>query len=789
MSQTGPHAIRGFSTVQLLQLAGIAVANFIFRHPALHPTKTTKGVTKQVKLNNSNDVYAILNAWLGNALPGAKVRGYNFIKSLASAKSGLKWFKAASAGKDAFAPLSVEGQQVNAQRAVIYSFLTRQLAPFQAKGQQINPVHARMLDYVMDVKSYDQTTRPGTKGQSPIKQDDAGTKLARVLKSSFSWHGEGQPAPAKGTKYSLQDYITATNLVWAQSSSNQEPEGLKRAGNAVVGRERPASVQQAQERINQTNGFLSNKILAYLLSRYEDPNLYETATARRPADTPEQLAARREYVAAFSRVMLTTPQLQAAKKTEVRRYFEALYAANQVSPAQMASFFKTIVDSLGGLAAGKQKLWLIGNEGKIKDLLAGNDILQPGSGETRGWVWARDAVQGGDPNNQVAFTKAVYEGLFDKYYAQGGNGDRLSQRAATRAATIAAGGGVKPKGILGTDDKSFEDLKQENPVQVAKFISKVRKGQFSMNALQRGAEMLGIPVDKGAVLHDAVIGLLLDGVVRLYGPKVDDASLTAAQKAPYVLAVGAAVGIQAAADMSPVSIRRKIDAKYGIISDACSDANGKPVNYTIEDLKRISKGLGLTVSQQADHASLCAAINAALQAKQGGQRDAPTQSTSGRRSERATARVSSGRGGGAGRSVAVSSGPFGDLLKGVREAAQPSNLAQLAQTNGVFGGSQVPAQQPQMPLNSPTTPRSRLARLGQQAPVLVGPAGEVVRGTSAQPAGVPAAGVAPLPSVFQPPAGFAASPNNGGVFLSPGRNNQFSPGSGQVRPFGGGGLI
>ena len=805
---TQPHPTRGFTTAQLLHLAAIATANYINRHPELHPTKMEKpkdksghvipgsvAVKKQVKLTSSNDVYDMLSQWLGLPKPtNAKgetvgVGGVNMLGKLASAKKGLMWFNN-GVGEKAFTPRSPQGNAINAKRQTIYGFLNTPLTDADA-----NLNGKRMIDYVLDVNSYAPTTRPGGKGEKPITAEDAGSKLHKATASSFQWHGDDVQAPPATTKYSLADNIVAVNLIWGLTNPAVEPVGIKRTGHGGVGQPRAASVQQANQEIARSSGFVSGKALGYLLSRYEDPSRYATAVANRAADTQEQKAARAEFNTAFQasatfKAALQSNDFSQAKYTAVRKALEQRMGANV---QQINAAFRGIVDALGGLAVARQKLWIIGNEGKIAQLLAGNDILTPGQGDTRGWLWSRDAQA--DANTQTGFTRGIYDSLFNKFYVVHA-ADNLSQRAATRVATIAAGGGVKPKGILGTDDKSFESLSVTNPEQVAKFIKKARTGQFSMNALQAGAKALGIPVDPNAIMHEAVIGALVDGVVRLYGPEVDKAQAGVANA--FVLAVGAAVGIQSSRQMTPEAIRRKLDAKYGLITSECAGDIGKK-NYTTEDLKRVAKALAINVSEQSDHAALCGAINAAL-AAQGRGKDAPSQVTSQPRSlrEHATGRASSGRrGGGAARAVASqASGAVAQMLAKVQGAApaqSQANLQALAATNlpNAFGPAFGPTQ-PQPNAFGPTqpqlSPRSRMAHMGQPGNVVVDQNGQVIRGTTGTVAGQQVApgttGLGTVQGGYVSPRGNVFAQVGGqGPMLSPGQTRQLSPGGRNVLPF------
>jgi len=579
----GPHATRGFTTAQLLELAIVGLTK-LYTAQGQAPTVTENGVTRQMNLANSHLVSDKVATSLGITLPkGTKMHVMDKM-----VKAG--WFHDGRGQGDnarPFAAISPEGLAIQAKRPQIYDIANGVIR------ELTNP--ARYQAHVV----------------GGVQRAPAGSgELEPMLRSSYSW----------GTKkgQTLQTRINALQQVWALTDRNQEPPPPARTGGGGggFGAPRPASRAQADLEIGQSNGFL-NRNLAKFLSKH---------ISKRAVGNPS--AQQLQAAAAVGQVIRQLLNIQPGFNLAME---QAKLLQNQSNPKQL---FDAVVQALGGAAQAKQVLWLAASTAAVKELIGGFTINKPNwqdqtGKEHKDWIHVPTATGQNPEGGAQEFTRYVYNQLFDRYVA-GGGVDRQSAEAAAKSERRRGS-----NGLLGTDDIALKDLIGSDAKKVAAFVGKARKGLYTMEALRAGAQKLNIQVDAGAILHDTVIQSILDQTVRAYSAGVG-------AHADQTMAVAAALGItgfskgirdaetmQAAKD----AILRKLDAQNGRLTAPCNKAN-----YKKKDLKRIAKAHQISTDKIKTVETACLALSNA-----GVQREAASADviSSGRRAETAKPRAPS----------------------------------------------------------------------------------------------------------------------------------------------------
>jgi len=260
-------------------------------------------------------------------------------------------------------------------------------------------------------------------------------------------------------------------------------------------------------------------------------------------------------------------------------------------PVALHSAVVSVNQRLGGRLA--DELWMIASSTRIGNVLSGYNISKPQIGvkpkvgtekdvANREWVWLPDVqADGSNPvGNPVGYTRFVFNALMQAYLQRGAAGNSQGYVEASSSRGAARGS----KGIRGPNDKSLDSLdfrSDKGKKKVATFVRNAVQHQYHMDALLKGAQLLGIPVDATATLPETVIAQIREGVVKNLGPLADQGDQWALR------AVGAALGMTGT--FGAADIRAKIDAKHGIMSS--NDCN----SYTNEDLKHIAKGANVTL--------------------------------------------------------------------------------------------------------------------------------------------------------------------------------------------------
>lgn len=643
--QTGPRATRGLTTLQLLELAVVGLTKLYTRQgQAPTVTENVNGVqvTRQIDLAQSSLVSDRVATQLGISLPkGTKMHVMDKL-----VKAG--WFQdGRGQGENArpFRATSAEGQQIEAKRAQIYdlaSAVVRELAePSNYKAHVVGGVQRA----------------PAGSGE-----------LEPLLRSSYSW-GNAK----KGQ--TLQSRINALQQVWQLTDRNQEPPAPARTGGgAGFGAPRPASRANADLEIGQSAGFLNRNVVKFL-SRH----INKRAT-RQP--TQVQLDAANRFGQALRQALGLGGQFNLS---EVQQGLLNRFGPTGQGVKQL---FDAVVQQLGGAPAAGQTMWEAASTSSIKELIGGFNINKPNWQTTDGKA-RKDFVhvveaQGANPEGNAAeFTRYVYNQLFVRY-VQGQGVDRQSNEAAAKSNRRT---NVGARGLLGTDDAALKNLTANNARQVASFIGKARKGFYTLEALRAGAQKMGIQIDPGVIVHDAVIQTLVDQVVRGYssGIGVDADKTLAVAAALNITGFGTATrGIRDQATLLAArdAILRKLDAQSGHLTAPCTAAN-----YKRRDLKRIAKAHGVKTDKIKTVAGACAALAAA-----GVNPEQPSQDaiSSGRRQELATAarpsQAKSGRRSGR-RSPTILEGLAGTNFS----PGRAQNLAAF------MGGQQAQQFQPQQP--------------------------------------------------------------------------------------------
>ena len=648
---------RGFTTLQLLELAAIATKNYLQSSNQDASGKMVAGV-------------------LMRDIPGLVIPAKGNIVNSLSGPGAEGWF---NDGKTApkLRAKTREGQAIEALRPQIMQYVQR--------GMQ----------FITQPQYYKAATAGFAAGQPA-----AGSVLENALKTSWSWGYKPKGVPSG---INLQQRIAAVQAVM-QATGAQEPADavIERAG--AVGAKKPASIGDAQGKIGASSGFQSAKVREFLSKSVRKD-------ARAVGGPQGQAAA---LVSPAIRAVFGIPDSASLAQAQ------AQIAQRASTPQQVHAAFSQMANQLG--AQAKDAVWLVLSQGGLKDLISGLYINSPGEGANKKFVW--DANQGSvqQPQSNYEFSRYVFDLMFDQYLQRGGGGDVLPADAAKRSSARRVTGA---RGILGTDDKALQGLSLAAPKKVAAFARKASQNQYSMEALKAGARAIGAQFDEGAIIHDAVIGAVINHVVRSYASGVDsgDALKTSAVAAALKLnGYGKLQGDASLLAQARAAINRKLDAMYGKLTAPCNSDN-----YSLEDVKRIAKGASRKVSDISSIGDGCSAL-------QGVQQEGPSpQVSSGRREHTTAAPVSSGRrtsGGGlaaladlpagfaGGATARVPSGglggqfataPAGFQVPSVRSGgASPLGSPRLGSPRGTAGGMASLLEQFQTPAatgrTSPTTP-------------------------------------------------------------------------------------
>jgi hypothetical protein len=640
MSEQKPAGVkRGFTTLQLLQLAAFATANGLVaagQVPIKAATKTKPAHPEKISQSGT------VPRQLALAIPGlifpAKTR-LNVMDAMI--KAG--WFH--------------DGKKSNAFRAKT------------AEGQQIERLRGQIINYLVQYLAYlsPQFWAPPAQTGITAGKVAAGSALNDVLRTSWTWGSQK-------TGITLQQRYEAVRNVMS-ATTGEEPADAERTGGGI-GKRRDWTQEDVTARVNISNGFLSKNVKKYLMASVKKD-------ARVGASQDAQAQAARVVGPAIRQAFgigadVTLGNAQTAIDQRL---------GNPPNARDTHQAFMAVVNAAGGGENAAMAVWLTLSASGLGQLLAGHLIAHPpnAAGEKK-FSWNVNP----NADDFVRASYITYVALFNKYVQAGMNGDRQPDDALKQSSGARRVGG---KGILGTDDSALQGLAMNDPSKVAKFIRKAAQGQYSLDALKVAAQRLGANVDQGAILHATVQSALVEHVVRSYGPLVDQGS------AAHVSAVAGALLINkyskleknpALVPAGQAAIRRRLDAMYGKLTAPCTKDN-----YTAEDLKRIAKARALVIDPRAKTEQICAQL-----ANAGVNPEAPTQQVSSGRREQTTAAVprKPKSGGSGGALASLIQLPGGQQLSpgAAAVAARFAPGAQFQQTaqqlpRPASGGTQLPA--------------------------------------------------------------------------------------------------
>lgn len=515
----GPKPERGFTTLQLLDLAAKIINNINW---ATYKKKAPK-------------LYETLQKSFRIPLPPKTQT--NIVGKLTAGE--YKWFNGGQ-GAAAYRAITAEGKQIEGQRANILQFVRQYAAQFLGT-QEYWP--------------------SGTGGLPTARGPAKASSLNKVLMTTgvryVDLEGKTrQPATFNERINSVFDVLSITE-------SNEPMDYVKPVGTGGFGQLQNPSVADAKEKVAASNGFRAVSLAKFLSSK--------AGLSAERAKTMEQA----EATNTFRNVIL--PYFSDKADVSQKKYEIEMMASD---PAGLHTRFVNATAAVGGPEVMSKIIWAIAGASGIAVLLQGYSIITPRVDDgtkngKKGFTWnptlfenfitEQQAAAG--INNADIFSKYVYDLMFAAYYNRGGAGDTETVASSAR----------RPRGIIGPDDKSVKSLNLNAPKKVGTFINNARTGTYSMDALKTGAMALGVTGIEGALVHDAVIAMTVDHIVRAYADQVN------ANNTDYVIAAGKALGLKST-QLTKEGVLRKLDAMYGNFStgDCVKD-------YTKPELKRIAR--------------------------------------------------------------------------------------------------------------------------------------------------------------------------------------------------------
>lgn len=659
-----PHVVRGLTTLQLLELAGIIVENQIheaedqrvaqYRASGMTEDAAKKRVAEDLKEFNKSIPLAVTRA-TGVQLPiesGSK-KVNSKIKKWLSAKrdknSGAlpagryAWF-APGGAKGALRAITPEGQAIEGQRQRLYAYVSQNVA------------------YVTEPGRYRVNTAGKKKGTAGVQA--VLSRLDDVLATSFSF-GTADKTP--------QLRQQAFNAVWAVTQAGAEPADVERA---VGGGGKAASQADVLEKTGATSGLLAlkvRKVLAKLTS--ESRTVSRTST---PLSAGQKQA--RAAVAAQLRAHFRIPAGETAGSG---------IASAEQQMGDTAAVFRAFQAAVGN---NGDQFWRALGKGEVNDLLTGQGVRKPRNplnGKTE-HVYNPDAQP--DPNgaetNPAGFTRYVFSAMANAYMAAAGAGDVLNA-AAQKSSDKRRASGPRATGMQGIDQPIFNpanagSLRLENKMVVAKFIRAALQGKYTLEALRRGAELLGVRADPNVVLPATLAQNLADHILREYAAAVsnvaepDFGALSAAAAALRISGYSKwATKDAASAAKARASILQTYDAYYGVLTGDCSKLTTKSTKY-------IASAVGAKVAQGAKKSAICQAIQGKTASGQTSQ-----QLSSGRRQNavpyKASTKAAKSKSSGGERSVldAILGAPQGQQAQ-VGSGGQPGSASRFPQQPSIF---------------------------------------------------------------------------------------------------------
>ena len=685
-------AVRGFTTLQLLELAAIAEANRL-RSTNQIPANPKTGQLEDLSRNRT--VITQIEAFLAQggrqiSFP-AKARGLKLRKYITGGADVAAWFNNGQL-QPPFAAKSAEGAYIESQRGRIYDYL-----------------QGGALAYVLEQRHYGLDNSFGKQGVM-----SSASILDDVITSS--WRDAPGKAPARAARtpqQNFQERINKVQQVWALTQRNQEPAAVERAaGGGRVGVKTPATAEDVSARANASNGFLAKNLAEMLAANVQ---------RRQSAGVSASVLQQNQALSAAIRAAFNIPagNLDATQLAQAR---QAIIAVAQ-NPAELHR--RVVAMAQGNVEALREALWASLGDVSLRKVIGGLGIHKPENVATgkRDFVHSAGQARGAQGPFDVAISRYAFDSLFDAYVQRGAGGDRMPADAQARSNRRLEGqAGAGPRGVLGTNDKALQGLSLNTPSQVEKFIRKALQRQYTLEALKQGARALGVPVNESSVLQDAVIQQTADHILVSYNQQVQAGS------ALHTAASAAAARLRGYGDLRTAeavaearrAIVRTLDAQNGFMTEPCEfDAKGQVSNYSKRDLKRIAKANAVQVAASASGATVCDAISGVVPRAQ----PSADALSSGRRQERVIEpQPSSGKRSGqrSGRRAAAPSNALGAMaapgqLSPNTQAAFAAFLPQPAAGGLLGGGAPAPMG---APLAGPLSPRSpggsRIPRAGAQ---------------------------------------------------------------------------
>lgn len=556
--------VRGLTTAGLLHLAAQIIQNSIYAQTG----KTVKNLREEIQ----------------KQIPGLPLPARVGVKAMKDLKKA-DWINGGNA-TDAWRAKNVSGQELERYRQVLYDFV------------------GTNAGYLFDQRFYPAVHVPGSPAGTP-KVANKASSLDELWAGSNYRLADGVDEKGKA-KYrhpnTFEERLQGVRALWAATQRDTEP-GVRQVSARGGFQRGPADQNQALAAINggtyggkvypATNGFVVEKLAEFLAAKVsaKDPAVTPAANA-----TPQQIQAIVQTNARLAQLhqqykTQMAPVLAGTQPNTPAKDVKAAILALGKNPAALHARVVALNTALGGRLA--DTLWDIASTTRIGNVLSGYNISKPQIGvkpkvgtekdvANREWVWLPDVqADGSNPvGNPVGYTRFVFNALMQAYLQRGAAGNSQGYVEASSSRGAARGS----KGIRGPNDKSLDSLdfrSDKGKKKVATFVRNAVQHQYHMDALLKGAQLLGIPVDATATLPETVIAQIREGVVKNLGPLADQGDQWALR------AVGAALGMTGT--FGAADIRAKIDAKHGIMSS--NDCN----SYTNEDLKHIAKGANVTL--------------------------------------------------------------------------------------------------------------------------------------------------------------------------------------------------
>jgi hypothetical protein len=209
--------------------------------------------------------------------------------------------------------------------------------------------------------------------------------------------------------------------------------------------------------VGQSNGFLSKNLAEMLAANIQN--------RRRTQGVSAQVLERQMQLSQGIRRVLGLPagQLEAGPLAQARQ------AVMNLSPQQL---HQAVVQLAGqNPEALREALWAALGDVSLRRVVGGLGIRKPeGAGGRRDFRHSAGQARGAAGDFDAAFSRFVFDELFDAYVQRGAQGDKMPEDAQKRSQNRGNRGGHR--GVLGTNDRALQGLSLANASQVASFVFK-----------------------------------------------------------------------------------------------------------------------------------------------------------------------------------------------------------------------------------------------------------------------------------------------------------------------------